>query len=126
MDFLKKYGINGKTANKIGVAIEEMTENIYQYSGQKQVHIDLRLKADAESLMLSFCDDGPEFDPTIYQPEEKEEFAIDNIMMLKAVSKRIEYQRVIGLNKTTVFFEQMEGNGYEHERQPDTGAVSGE
>lgn len=126
MDFLQKYGINGKTANKIGVAIEEMTENIYQYSGQKQVHIDLRLKADAESLMLSFCDDGPEFDPTIYQPEEKEEFAIDNIMMLKAVSKRIEYQRVIGLNKTTVFFEQMEGNGYEHERQPDTGAVSGE
>lgn len=81
-----------------------MTENIYQYSGQKQVHIDLRLREDAERLMLSFCDDGPEFDPTIYQPEEKEKFAIDNIMMLKAVSKGIEYQRVIGLNKTTVFF----------------------
>lgn len=125
MSFLKKYGIDGNTANKIGIAIEELTENICRYSGQKQVHIDLRLREDAERLMLSFCDDGPEFDPTIYQPEEKEKFAIDNIMMLKAVSKGIEYQRVIGLNKTTVFFEQMEGNGYEHERQPDTGAVSG-
>ena len=30
--------------------------------------------------------------------------AIDNIMMLKAVSKKMEYQRVIGLNKTTVIF----------------------
>ena len=111
MDFLKKNGIDGKTANKIGVTIEEMTENIYRYSGQKQVHIDLRLKADVERLMLSFCDDGPEFDPTIYQLDEKEEFSIDNIMMLRAVSKGIEYQRVIGLNKTTVFFEKMEGKG---------------
>ena len=30
--------------------------------------------------------------------------AIDNIMMLKAVSKKMKYQRVIGLNKTTVIF----------------------
>ena len=57
-------------------------------------------------MVLSFCDDGPEFDPTTYQPEEKEEFAIDNIVMLRAVSKDIKYQRVIVLtNKTVVFFE---------------------
>ena len=41
---------------------------------------------------------------TTYQSEDKEELAIDNIMMLKAVSKKMEYQRVIGLNKTTVIF----------------------
>lgn len=103
VDFLKEYGIDGNTANKIGIAIEEMTENICKYSGKKHVHIDLHLKADTERLMLFFCDDGPEFDPTIYQPDEKEEFAIDNIMMLRAISKGIEYQRVIGLNKTTVY-----------------------
>ena len=53
--------------------------------------------------MISFCDDGPEFDPTVYQPEEKDCYAIDNIMMLRAISPKMEYQRVIGLNKTTIF-----------------------
>ena len=103
MDFLEEHNVEGKLSNKIGVAIEEMVENIYRYSGEKKVHIDLRLVANKEDVVLSFCDDGLEFDPTTYQQEEKEEFSIDNIMMLKAVSKKIEYQRVIGLNKTTVF-----------------------
>ena len=102
MDFLEEHRMEKKLSNKIGIAIEEMVENIYRYSGEKKVHIDLRLVADTEDVVLSFCDDGPEFDPTTYQPEEKEEFVIDNIMMLKAVSKKIEYQRVIGLNKTIV------------------------
>lgn len=103
MDFLEEHGMENKLSNKIGIAIEEMVENIYRYSGEKKVHIDLRLVADQENVVLSFCDDGLEFDPTTYQSEEKEEYAIDNIMMLKAVSRKMEYQRVIGLNKTTVF-----------------------
>lgn len=103
MDFLEEHGMENKLSNKIGIAIEEMVENIYRYSGEKKVHIDLRLVANQENVVLSFCDDGTEFDPTTYQPEEKEEYAIDNIMMLKAISQKMEYQRVIGLNKTTVF-----------------------
>lgn len=102
MDFLEKHGMDKKLTNKIGIAIEEMVENVYRYSGEKNVHIDLRLVVNKENIVLSFCDDGPEFDPTTYQAEEKEEFAIDNITMLKAISKEIEYQRVIGLNKTMV------------------------
>lgn len=93
-----------KLSNKIGIAIEEMVENIYRYFGDKKVNIDLRLVVNKEGVVLSFCDDGPEFDPTTYQPEEKEEFAIDNIVMLRAISKDIQYQRVIGLNKTLVYF----------------------
>ena len=38
------------------------------------MNIDLRLVVNKEGVVLSFCDDGPEFDPTTYQPEEKEEF----------------------------------------------------
>ncbi|MGN0154527.1 MAG: ATP-binding protein, partial [Lachnospiraceae bacterium] len=102
MDFLEEHGMERKLSNKIGIAIEEMVENIYKFSGEKKVHIDLRLVVNKENVVLSFCDDGIEFDPTTYQSEEKEEFAIDNIMMLKAVSKKMEYQRVIGLNKTMV------------------------
>lgn len=104
MDFLEAHGMEHKLSNKIGIAIEEMVENIYRYFGGKKVHIDLRLVANKEGVVLSFCDDGPEFDPTTYQPEEKDEFAIDNILMLRAVSKDIKYQRVIGLNKTLVYF----------------------
>ena len=105
MDFLEKHGMERKMGNKIGVAIEEMVENVYRYSNGKQVHIDLRVKAEQQGIIVSFCDDGPEFDPTVYQPEEKDTFAIDNIRMLKAISKKVEYQRVIGLNQTTVFLE---------------------
>lgn len=104
MEFLGNYEMDKKKLNKIGVATEEMIENIYQYSQGKEVHIDLRLKAEKEGFMLSFCDDGLEFDPTTYQPEEKESYAIDSIMMLKAISKEMDYQRVIGLNKTNIFF----------------------
>lgn len=104
MDFLEEHDVERKLSNKLGIAIEEMVENIYRYSGEKKVYIDLRLTVNTKDVVLSFCDNGPEFDPTTYQPEEKEEFSIDNIMMLKAVSKKVEYQRVIGLNKTTVFF----------------------
>lgn len=103
MEFLRQQGTEQKLSNKIGIAIEEMTENIYRYCDRQKVHIDLRLVADAEGLVLSFCDDGPEFDSTTYQPGEKELYAIDNIMMLKAVSRKMEYQRVIGLNKTTIY-----------------------
>lgn len=103
MDFLKEHGMENKLSNRIGIAIEEMVDNIYKYSGEKKVHIDLRLVVNKVDVVLSFCDNGLEFDPTTYQSEDKEEFAIDNIMMLKAVSKKMEYQRVIGLNKTTVY-----------------------
>ena len=34
---------------------------------------------------------------------KKDCYAIDNIMMLRAISPKMEYQRVIGLNKTTIF-----------------------
>lgn len=104
MAFMEEHGMEHKLSNKIGIAIEEMVENIYRYFGDKKVNIDLRLVVNKEGVVLSFCDDGPEFDPTTYQTEEKEEFAIDNIVMLRAVSKDIKYQRVIGLNKTLVYF----------------------
>lgn len=74
MEFLGRYEIDKKKLNKIGIATEEMVENICRYSSGKKVNIDLRLKAEKES-----------------------------IMQLKAISDKMEYQRVIGLNKTTVF-----------------------
>ena len=103
MQFLENQGMEHKLVNKIGIAVEEMAENIARHSQGKGNHIDLRLKAASQGVMISFCDDGPEFDPTVYQPEEKDCYAIDNIMMLRAISPKMEYQRVIGLNKTTIF-----------------------
>lgn len=102
MDFLAKQKMDHKLVNKIGIAIEEMTENICLNAVDKKVHIDLRIKAETQGIIISFCDDGPEFDPTVYQPKEKDVYAIDQIMMLKAISKKMEYQRVIGLNKTII------------------------
>lgn len=102
--FLDEHRVERKLSNKIGIAIEEMVENIYRYSDGKKVNIDVRLLVNASNVVLSFCDDGAEFDPTTYQPEETGNYLIDHITMLKAISQKIEYQRVIGLNKTMVFF----------------------
>lgn len=41
-----------KLSNKIGIAIEEMVENIYKFSSEKNVHIDLRL-VNKEIVVLS-------------------------------------------------------------------------
>lgn len=42
-----------KLSNKIGIAIEEMVENIYKFSSEKNVHIDLRLVVNKEIVVLS-------------------------------------------------------------------------
>lgn len=42
-----------KLSNKIGIAIEEMVENIYKFSSEKNVHIDLRLVVNKENVVLS-------------------------------------------------------------------------
>lgn len=53
MDFLEEHGMERKLSNKIGIAIEEMVENIYKFSSEKNVHIDLRLVVNKEIVVLS-------------------------------------------------------------------------
>jgi hypothetical protein len=52
------------------------------------------------------CDDGVHFDPTTDQADESEEFKIGHIELLRAMSERISYSYVIGLNKTTVLLHE--------------------
>ena len=101
-DFLISQGYDSKKSNLVVVSLEEMTENAKKYSKGKKLNFDIRLKQSGDDLMLSICDDGKPFDPTAYTNEERNQFELSNIDMLRLISKNIDYTYVIGLNKTVI------------------------
>ncbi len=95
-----------ESANIAGIAIEEMCVNAEKNNLGREVLMDVVIKAYTERLVLSFCDDGREFDPLTYVSDD-DQFSFDHIKMLRAISTEMKYQRVIGLNKTNVFFDRV-------------------
>ena len=94
-----------KTALLITIAAEEIMENSREYNNGKPLQYDLLLRRTNEGLMLSITDNGKAFDPLIYtkQEETSDLFAVDHIRMLRSISKKVDYHRVIGLNKTYAY-----------------------
>lgn len=105
ISFLCKYGLSRDSANKIGLAVEEMAENIKSYS-VKKANIDICLRAYEKSVVLIITDNAKDFDPTVYRSDESGKYDIDNISMLRAIASDISYQRIIGLNKTVISFNR--------------------
>ena len=101
-------GTGRGTALQITIAAEEIMENSREYNEGKTIQYDVLLRQTNEGLMLSVTDNGKAFDPLIYTKQETEEdlFEIDHIRMLKSISKRVDYHRVIGLNKTYAYIAE--------------------
>ena len=101
---LLAQGMDGRTALIIAIAAEEIMENSREYNGARPIRYDVLLRALDGGWMLCVTDSGAAFDPTIYtrQEEASDRYAIDHIRMLRAISRQVDYHRVIGLNKTCV------------------------
>ncbi|WP_169805443.1 MATE family efflux transporter [Methanobrevibacter cuticularis] len=119
IDFSNKKGLNEKTAMYLGLAIEEILVNIINYNNNQYNlinnntminnklnnknenldFIDILIKIGKKEVILSFKDSGIEYDPTI-QSDNIQEF--DNITVLKKISDKISYSRVLGLNNTII------------------------
>ena len=99
IDFCTLNGVNKSGAMKIGIAVEEMSVNISSYGHKTHTgSIDILVRIRKDELILRLRDDGIPFDPTLYQPEEKNTFAVGGIEVVRRLAKEINYSRPLGFN----------------------------
>lgn len=88
---------DAKSGTIVNLAIEEILVNIININ-DKVDFIDIIVKIDDDSLLISIKDPGIEFNPVI----ENDELQFDNISVLNKIADKIEYARVLGLNSTVI------------------------
>lgn len=106
VSFLEEAGFSSSLSNRVGITIEEMIDNISRFSKRDNVNMDVMIRNGNDGVVISFCDDGDTFNPLHFAKEEKEEYAFDNISMIISLASHIDYQRVIGLNKTIIHINE--------------------
>lgn len=99
--FCRENGVDELTANKVGVALEEMAvQTIAQKEENgKKSYIDVRILIEEETIRLSFRDNGYPFDP-LKDHGRKSDF--DNICVALAISSEISYDNILGMNCSLV------------------------
>lgn len=60
--------------------------------------IDIIVKINNDSILISIKDPGIEFNPVV----ENDNLEFDNISVLNKIADKIEYARVLGLNSTVI------------------------
>ncbi len=97
--FLAKNGIEELRANRIAVAVEEMAADCAErMSGKKKnADIDIRIFSDRDGTVISVRDNGEEFNPLESGKPEPNPLSV-----VKAISEKVEYSRVIGFNRTII------------------------
>ena len=103
IDYCRERNVDEKTAYVLGLAAEEIAVNIsrYGYEKNKKPYIDINLSRDGELWLLRIRDDGKPFDPTTYQPDEKN-FLRGGIDLIRKLAKNFTYTRVLNMNNTII------------------------
>lgn len=65
---------------------------------KKFADIDIRIFADKKETIISVRDNGDEFDPL----NDDKEFEMSSLTVVKAISDKVEYSRVLGFNRTII------------------------
>lgn len=100
VQLLKSELSDGSTANKVGVVIEEMTVDAFARNTGKKLHVDIVVRKIDDEILISFSDDGMEYNLLEHMDESPQ--SIDSIYMLTKIAHKVDYSRVIGLNKTNI------------------------
>ena len=100
-------GVSGETAGIIGVAAEELAVNIARYGYKKSApsYIDINISRAEGKLLLRVRDDGVPFNPTEYAPSDGDEFLITGIEMIRRITSKLSYTRVLNMNNTVIEVE---------------------
>ena len=100
----KENGVPSTKANAIGIAAEELTLNIahYGYKSNDPSFIDISLSKAEDKLILRVRDDGVSFNPTEYSAKEDEGFLLGGIELIRAISDKMTYTRVLNMNNTVI------------------------
>ena len=104
IEYLKKDDIPTDRCNALGIAAEELINNIgrYGYRDAKDKYIDVCLSKTEGSYYLRLRDDGVPFDPVRYKPPEHDKKTIGGLELIRDLAVRMEYVRVISLNNTVI------------------------
>ncbi len=97
--FCNEKKVDSSKANLLAVAAEEMLANIVRYGGKKASTIDVNLCITKETVIFRIRDNGIPFDPTDY-PQDAKDFDIHGIEVVKRITDKIQYMRVLDLNNT--------------------------
>ena len=101
VEYCRGKGIDDKTATIIGLSVEELCVNTAKYaSSAKSDMLDIFLKITPEAVVLKVRDNGKIFNPTEYIDQSGE--MITGLKLIRDISSKIEYNRVIGFNTTIV------------------------
>lgn len=109
-EFAKSHNIPNRESQIVGLAAEEMVDNIINYGYKKNSHnyIDVNLRLFKDSLLLRIRDDGVPFDPTKVEFDEKEEYSTSGLKLIKNITDKMTYMRILNLNNT-VFEIKLKG-----------------
>ena len=102
IEFAKKHNVPIRESSIVGLAAEEMVDNIvlYGYKKEKRSYIDVNMKLIDDTLLLRIRDDGVPFDPTKYDFDENENYSTDGIKLIKNLTDKVSYMRILNLNNT--------------------------
>lgn len=98
------------TANKVGVALEEMAVNTIKRkkNERKKSYIDVRITIDEKVVCISFRDNGLPYNP-FNDKEVQGEF--DNIGLVLAIADETIYDNILGMNSTIIKAKKAEVKG---------------
>ncbi|SEA50005.1 Na+-driven multidrug efflux pump [Pseudobutyrivibrio sp. ACV-2] len=99
-DFCEKNNVPKRTANAVGVTVEELCHNIVDYSQGSSDAIDVCIRIFPEMVNVRLRDDGVEFDPTNYLDDSGKR--ITGLKLARMLSSSIDYNRVLGFNVTNI------------------------
>ena len=88
-------------AHQIAVAAEEMAVNAITYGGKSLSGLDVMLCLTDELVLLRLRDNGIPFDPTDYTFDGGE-FEYSGIELVRRLTSRITYLRMLDFNNTTL------------------------
>ena len=101
-DFCINHGLDKRKSYHIGLAIEELGNNIVKYGfiDKKNHIIDIRIVINKESIVLCIKDNCFKFDPIKYLElhQDDDQFAHLGIKMIMKLVKDANYTNTFGLN----------------------------
>ncbi len=100
--FALENGVANRESQIVGLASEEIVNNIVTYGYKKERHnyIDVSLKISKDMMLLRIRDDGLPFDPTKYEFDNNENYSLSGIQLISKLVDKMSYMRVMSLNNT--------------------------
>lgn len=100
----ERNDIPSETAGIIGIAAEELAVNIsrYGYKRPSLSYVDINLSRVDGKLVLRVRDDGVPFNPTEFNSDEDDEFVMTGIDMIRRITDKLTYTRVLNMNNTVI------------------------